>query len=203
MGGIGSGTKSGMGTTTTEEHKRIDIRYLKQLGVLGNYCSGTLSWSCNGHQSGFIDYSSSPSILTLKYRFRWNGEDWQPVTQQVRFVETPCHYGGNRKWFLCPGCERRCGILYSGGPLFLCRTCYQIPYSSQTKGPIDRMILKKQKLEDKIFDDTGFRKRKGMHWSTFKRLLKLHIELEDHIDQHIYRFYDKHLEGIPRGGWRP
>ena len=65
------------------------------------------------------------------------------------------------------------------------------------------MILKKQKLEDKIFDDTGFRKRKGMHWSTFKRLLKLHIELEDHIDQHIYRFYDKHLEGIPRGGWRP
>ena len=96
MGGIGSGNKSGMGTTTTEEHKRIDIRYLKQLGVLGNYCSGTLSWSCNGHQSGFIDYSSSPSTLILKYRFRWNGGDWQPVTQHVRFVETPC--SGSSDW---------------------------------------------------------------------------------------------------------
>ncbi|RLT90333.1 MAG: hypothetical protein D9N13_06100 [Ketobacter sp. GenoA1] len=199
MGGLGSGNKSRISNTmTTEEYKRIDIRFLKSLGVLGKYRSGILSWSCNGSQTGFINYSISPSQLNLDYRFRASGEDWQPVKQQIDLIQTNCNYGGSRMWFACPKCNRRCGVLYAGGPLFLCRKCYRIPYTSQTKGPIDRLIHKLHKLDDRLFDETGYRKRKGMHWSTFDRLINIRDDLEGRIDQLIYGL---HLEGIPRGGY--
>ncbi|AUM12474.1 hypothetical protein Kalk_08595 [Ketobacter alkanivorans] len=201
MGGIGSGRQAHRNTATAEEFKRIDIRYLKRIGILGKYRSGTLSWTCNGQQSGFINYASSPQTLTLEFRFRRYGEDWQPVTQHIQFVDSLCNYGGSRKWLECPKCERRCGVLYAGGPRFLCRTCYQIPYTSQTKGPIDRMIHRMHNLEARIFDETGYRKRKGMHWRTFERLLQQRDKLSSRIDADIYKFCSEHLEGIPRGGY--
>lgn len=202
LGGIGSGNRNQWSnTSTTEDHKRIDVGFLRKRGILNGYSSGTLTWSSNGQQTGLINYTCTLSHLILDFRYRWRGEDWQPVTQHIPLAESPCNYGGTRKWLTCPRCQRRCGALYSGGPLFLCRTCYRLPYASQTKGPIDRMILRKHKLEDRIFDESGYRKRKGMHWRTFERLLEAHDELDSRIDLQIYKHFSQHLEGIPRGGY--
>src|SRR5438094_5573832 len=35
--------------------------------------------------------------------------------QHVRISWTPCHLGGERPWFHCPGCSRRIARLYWGG----------------------------------------------------------------------------------------
>lgn len=181
MGGLGSGRPSS-GKATTQALKRIEICYLKRNGILSQIRSGQLTWSCNGEPSGFIHYTSTGNALHLEYRYRQGDGDWQPIRQTIHFTLTPCHFGGHRIWFICPHCSRRCGTLYAGGPRFLCRSCYRIPYHSQTIDRTGRMIHKLHKIADRIFDETGYRKAKGMHWKTFERLLDHYHELDERID---------------------
>lgn len=50
--------------------------------------------------------------------------------QSVQLSYSRCNYGGIRYWFLCPGCDRRVGVLYRK-PLeetFFCRTCQSLTY---------------------------------------------------------------------------
>lgn len=54
----------------------------------------------------------------------------------VYIVSTPCNYGGQRWWFRCPACNRRCRILYlaPGSVYFACRICHDLTYTSQQEG---------------------------------------------------------------------
>lgn len=47
------------------------------------------------------------------------------------------HYGGDRAYFLCPGCGRRVRFLYrpQGGGPFRCRHCWSLNYPSQQERP--------------------------------------------------------------------
>ena len=42
-------------------------------------------------------------------------------------------YGGIRYWFVCPKCQRRCGVIYQGRikKLLACRKCLGILYRKQ------------------------------------------------------------------------
>ena len=194
MGGYGSGRWYRWNKQTTiEEVRRIDIRYLKKRGWLidkpGNFMSCTLSWTCQGEPNGFINVQFHFDRLELDYRFREGDGDWVPIKQTILLENTPCHYGGSRKWFTCPECHNRVGILCGAGQLFLCRHCYQLPYGSQMESGLDRLISKKHKLGNKIFEDydgSGWRKRKGMQCNTFDRLYACYAELEDQIDTSLY-----------------
>ena len=50
---------------------------------------------------------------------------------------TPCNFGVERPWFVCPGvvngvaCGRRVAILYGPGKYSLCWHCYDLRYESQ------------------------------------------------------------------------
>lgn len=53
--------------------------------------------------------------------------------QRIELTSTPCYFGGQRKWFLCPTCSRRVGTLYCKPLLdeFLCRHCNRLLYRLQ------------------------------------------------------------------------
>lgn len=58
---------------------------------------------------------------------------------------TPCHYGGQRRWFVCPGCYQRARVLYlslttrPGQEVKpLCQKCLDMHYTSQLASYIDR-----------------------------------------------------------------
>jgi len=53
------------------------------------------------------------------------------VVTTVILTETPRHFGGSRRWFLCPRCGRRVGILHGliNHPV-ACRHCLNLTYSS-------------------------------------------------------------------------
>ncbi|MCB1667232.1 MAG: hypothetical protein R3E73_00185 [Porticoccaceae bacterium] len=197
MGGPGSGTWYRWDKETTiEEIRRIDIRYLRKQRWLStsekHYLTGSLSWTSGGEPSGSINFASYHDRLELSFKYMEGGGEWQPVKQTIWLDHTPCHYGGSRKWLLCPRCNRRVGVLCGADKLFLCRHCYQIPYRSQNEGYLDRLISKKHKLGNKIFEDydgDGWLKKKGMHWKTFEPLQKKYWEIETQIDQAICRRY--------------
>ncbi len=193
MGGPGSGGWDRWDKrTTTEEIKRIDIRYLKKHGLLSPG-RRSLSWSSGGKPSGYIQYTMRSDCMMLDFKFRRNGGEWEPVKQTINFDETNCNYGNTRKWFLCPHCNKRVAILYGEDKLFLCRHCYRLPYASQSEGCLDRMARKTRKIRHRLYiDKSAFDsakltdgiciKPKHMHWETFHRLRRAESKAEDRMN---------------------
>lgn len=88
------------------------------------------------------------------------------VDQQVFFTWTDCHYGGRRRWFLCPRCAQRVGVLYMG-KMVACRRCWDLRYPCQQDRD-ERGWSMYHRLLDKAGGDGG--KPRGMRWETYYRL---------------------------------
>jgi hypothetical protein len=178
MGGFGSGRhNSWSAKTTTESQHRVDIRWLKKQDDLRSGKAGLISWSLRGERTGSIGYRMKADRMILNYRHRPKGGDWEEVEQTILFDRTPCNYGGQRKWFLCPRCWTRVAVLYGAGKYFFCRHCYDLAYGSQQESRADRLMRKARKIRhrlgasDDLFEPIWL-KPKNMHWKTFDRLRK-------------------------------
>ena len=176
MGGSGSGSWYRWDSKiTTESQHRIDIRWLKKRGYLRPMNFGSLSWSRGNEQTGSIGFRMETDRMVLNYRHRPRGGEWENVEQVVSFDRTPCNYGGQRTWFLCPRCWRRVAVLYGAGKYFWCRHCYRLTYSSQKKNSIDRLAKKASKIRMRMGGNGSLMdlfpdKPKNMHWKTYWRL---------------------------------
>ena len=185
MGGPGSGTWYRWDRkTTTEEVHRVDIRYLRRRGFLRPGFGGSLSWSRGGEQTGWIRFKVEQDAVVLLYRHCAYGTEWRSVEERVWFDRTPCHFGGERLWFLCPHCGRRVAVLYGAGIRFLCRHCYDLPYASQNETRSDRLLRKARKIRQRLGTSDSlcepiWDKPKGMHWKTFERLVREEREAND------------------------
>ena len=168
MGGRGSGNRwRSSSTLTLEDVKRIDIRYMRRHGLLKFGYTGSLSWTYNGEPAGDIRYACHADRIVFNYRFRSGGGDWEPVEQMVYFDRTPCHIGGDRLWFLCPCCQRRCEVLAIADKYPACRKCYRLPYRSQCEDRVGRLQMRQEKLEAMLWGD----KRKWWRKAKRERLL--------------------------------
>jgi len=124
---------------TTEESKKIEMKYLKDSGYLCGWTSRIIQWTINGEPSGKIriglavDHFTDEPHAILNYKTQPCGEDWIDIEYKVEMSSTPCRYGGKRWWFHCPiaRCGRRCSILYQDRSYFVCRKCARLSYESQ------------------------------------------------------------------------
>jgi len=185
MGGIGSGRTSRWDSKNTlESCKSMDIRYFNREKLLIPGSSNSLTWSVRGREVGRIGYRVFDDYLELEFRYRRNDEEWRPVKQTIMFTQTPCNYGGHRKWFLCPDCNRRVIVLYAGGIRFLCRHCYHLVYATQHESPQKRSFTKAHKIRRKLAGYSDLTssfppKPKGMHWSTYWKLFAQGLKTEE------------------------
>ena len=113
--------------------------------------------------------------MRLVYRTKRAGDDWRDVRDKIPLVSTPTQFGGQRQWFQCPSCEKRCRILY-GGSLFRCRRCHRLRYETQYEPPFARAATRALKIRERLggrggIDDPFPAKPKGMHWKTYGRLV--------------------------------
>lgn len=181
MGGFNSGNHGGKSCTI--DMRTLDVRKLQRDGLLKPERSISLTWRRNGKPEASIDMQVHSDSVTLAYRQRDRGGEWQAMNYPVRLTYTACHYGGQRAWWLCPGagCGRRVAVLY-GGSVFACRHCQKLAYKSQRETPNDRTIRRADKVRDRLGWQAGILngnggKPKGMHWSTFARLEVQHDSL--------------------------
>ena len=166
---------------TTDEYLRLDVRWLNRQGYLRPGYSGIVNWSRRGERIGWICFDSADGEITLRYKTRPRGEEWQDRNYPVAVEWMRCRFGGNRAWFRCPSCGRRAAILY-GATLFACRRCLRLVYESTREAPYSRALTRAQAIHAKlggsgITDDPLF-KPKGMHWRTFHRLYQKFEEAE-------------------------
>lgn len=212
MGGPGSGRwyRWQGSKDTVEGCRRIDVRDWHRRGLL--YGSGFgWNWYRGWEQVASIWVRVELGRqVTLVYRVRAGGGDWQDVEQPLALAWTPCHYGGQRPWFVCPGrweCGRRVAVLYAGGRYFLCRQCYDLRYESQRADRMTRLLSKAQKIRQRLGGSASMlepfpSKPKGMHWRTYERLRWR--ELEAHhtsllaMQEHLERM-ERRVEAITQG----
>jgi hypothetical protein len=154
MGGPGSGRWYRWHTKATVEGcRRLDVRDWQRRGLLCPRMEFSWGWwNGDGRKVASINVRVQPGRVRLSYRIRRNGEDRQDIEEPVALVWTPCYYGGQRPWFICPGvvqgriCGRRVAILYGVGRYFLCRHCDDLTYESQREDLPTRLTSKAQKI---------------------------------------------------------
>jgi len=172
MGGCGSTRwRSHYRKGTTDELLRLDVLFMLRRGALKTGNMSTWSWSRHGEAFASICSTTvSADEVELHYS-TGKGDGKRQHDYGVRIAWTPCFFGGQRPWFICPRCGRMVRMLY-GGELFLCRHCQRLAYEVQRESFTARMRRRADKVRDRLgwtYDDEG-EKPKGMHWSTFDRL---------------------------------
>jgi hypothetical protein len=188
VGGVGSGSWYRFDKkTTTDECQSIDVRYLHRNGLLQPGHSFSLRWSRAGRQSGSIGgVAHDDDRVTFFYHHRrGSGGEWEEVKKTVALEWTPCNFGGQRPWFLCPGagCGRRVAVLYGPGKYFLCRHCYDLRYESQREDKTHRALRRAQKIRERLGGSANMmepfpERPKGMHHKTYRRMSWKHHEAE-------------------------
>jgi hypothetical protein len=176
MGGYGSGNWNRKDSKeTTEAQRRVDIRYLKNQGMLQPGTTGHLSYTRYGRQSGSINFRTRGDEIILDYLYRYQGGEWERVEEVVQFNRTACNFGGQRIWLTCPKCRRRVILLYGAGKCFLCRHCHNLTYATQQEREKDRLIRKAREIRERLGGDGNLLrpmpgKPRGMHRETYQRL---------------------------------
>jgi hypothetical protein len=182
MGGPGSGQWYRWNTKpTVGDYRCVDVRDWHRQRLLRPGVGFTTSWSNHqGDQIASVNVRVQDAGVTLCYGYRRGEAPWQNIEQSVSLTWTPCHYGGQRAWFRCPGvmsgriCDRQVAILYAAGRHFLCRQCYHLTYASQREDRGYRAIRRAHKIQERLGGRPGSAypfplKPKGMHWRTYHR----------------------------------
>lgn len=197
MGGIGSGYRWGDSKKTTNDCLSIDVRRWHRSGLLvaGNVFYP--QWYQHGEMVGAIGVCVESGRVTLSYHDHTLTGDYKIASYPVYLSWSPCHYGGQRPWLICPmpGCGRRVAILYRQY-IFACRHCNQLAYPSQNETVTDRLTRRADKIreilgwEPGIFNGKALRPR-GMHGRRFERLVQAHDHYVFHALMHMGKYIDE------------
>lgn len=163
MGGLGSGRWDWTRTrATTDGLMALDVRDLARGGLFtavpGFVAAGMVAWSRSGEAAGEIGVTyrgDDPDAVVLDYHAGRPGEEWQRVRERVPLDRTPCHLGGSRSWFLCPGCGSRRAVLQCVDGLFRCRGCQDLAHGSTREAARERARRRAGKLMARLGADPG------------------------------------------------
>ncbi len=164
MGGRNSGYYQRAGSVSlTTDYLDLDIRTFRKRGWLKTASNNTLTWSKNGNTTGSISYAISEDELTLNYRTRKNGGNWEDFLETIVIATTPCNFGGNRKWFKCPECAQKVLVLY-GGRFFRCRKCHGLIHPSVNESKLDRACRAIERYQSILSPDIKVGVLDGVGW---------------------------------------
>ena len=149
MGGYGSGRRHlPTRKQAAERLQQLDIRRLHRDGALRPGAIAQYAWTRQSEvEANAAIIVSRESILLVPL------EDGEPsdTGTEIPLVQTPCHYGSQRDWFLCPqpACGRRVAVLYLQRDRWACRVCHGLTYATRQAGAEDRLIWRAKKLRAK------------------------------------------------------
>lgn len=115
-----------MNQRTLENYFRIDIRQIKR--DYERYHVATYKTPYLPYQFQLTS-GSKTAMIKLYVIFHLSDHYIELNNNRVELDTTPCNYGGNRWWCICPRCGRRCAILYFND-IWQCRKCLNLVYRS-------------------------------------------------------------------------
>ena len=160
------------GRRRCDDFPAIDIRHPQHRELIDRPGSGiSWRWNRNGQPLCNVDivFHGDHAVLTDVIDRTW------PRTQSISLLRTPCHYGGTRPWFGCPGCSKRCAVLYFCDGSFRCRKCHELGYRSQLQASAERPRLIAQRIRRSLGASSNLTlpfpaKPPKMNWRTYERM---------------------------------
>jgi hypothetical protein len=145
---------------------------------------GQIRCSSAGPVDFTIDATSGPVTVFLRFSESLRmAVATVPADTSVWVLPTQPTYGGERWWFVCAACGRRCGAIYSlprghfraHGMAWACRRCQRLVYPSQREGTGERALRRLRKVLYRAgaawsSNCLPRHRPKGMHRRTFERL---------------------------------
>lgn len=121
----------------------------------------------------------------------------------VRIAQHKLHFGGYRRWLVCPTCKARREALYVDGHSIACRMCLGLRYASQHENVRDRMFRRANAIRKRLGWKPGTAnplggKPKGMHWRTYQRLMDEHEQLADALTISVSKWVDRAEDRLSR-----
>ena len=122
------------------------------------YRSGTLHWTSGitGRKDtiGYELNMNARPYIRLTYTTTTRTGEKIDSDYRISLTTTGCYLGGERYWFLCPGCVRRAGILYqtSQSTTFICRKCNNLTYKSCNESHANSRSFFKSFFQMSMFD---------------------------------------------------
>lgn len=130
-----------------DDYRKLTIFKLNEHTSIRHTKNGSISWGSYLSPDFKLDYSIyfdwmywEDHYIELSYRdYDFDGREIN-LSYRVALTTTPCNYGGERFWFICPAvrngvdCKRRVGVLYKpkrGCPYFACLRCHNLTYESR------------------------------------------------------------------------
>lgn len=179
MGGFGSGRWFfHERKDIVDSYLFIDINKLNRDGLLKPGMFYSFHWNNKqGKKLASIAIKVVLNHLEFTYRYSSKGTKPESVTYEVPVEWSPCNFGGERPWFICPGrgCWSRVARLYLIGKYFRCRHCSNLGYHTQRLDRFSRLLDKANSIRDRLGGKPGMLssfpdKPKGMHWKTYYRM---------------------------------
>jgi hypothetical protein len=168
------------GFDNLDSRHSINLTSLRKWGALEpGWRSYTIRWTRDGMERGKVSYETRIAVQdkTDMVRLQYTATDKSGCSREMDY-EVPltsisCGYGGRKWFFKCPGCYRRCRILYEHGAHFVCRKCTGLWYDSQTY--ITNRFRTVQNLfdADKLEETLTRRYYRGVPTRKYRRILKL------------------------------
>jgi hypothetical protein len=162
---------------TTAEALALDIRELHPQRELVAGSSIICDWKYGGRIVSQVAVEIRRNSLVLRFARTTSLGSLEPVVSVVSFTSTPCHFGGERRWFRCPKCNRRIAVIYCLSGAFQCLRCHDLAYPSQRKrtNPADRARERAQAIRLRLGGSGNLFERfpakpKWMRWRTYWHL---------------------------------
>lgn len=183
MGGSGSGSWYRWDSKSClEDQLKIDARLFKKRGIFDDGFH-TLTWRLGDDvlfRASFV-VEGDKMIVASKWHDSTTGL-LESMEKLIRISQTPCGFGGNRKWLICPHCKSRMAVLVLKPPTVGCRHCLDLAYFCQRENSSYRALRRRNKIASRLDRDEYFgemlEKPKGMHWRTFNRLVEEHDDAD-------------------------
>lgn len=136
---------------------------------------------------------------TVRYRQR----EWP-----VELTYTSPHFGGERRWMMCPMCKGRRQALYISCDVLACRACLSLRYESQTENLRARRLRRIEKIRQKLGWQAGLLTPYGskpprMQWKTYIALRLELADLTDALLMNMLQWVDRLEEHLNRPEVQP
>lgn len=156
----------------TNELVALNLSIFAQDGLDGDV-SRVLSWSNGKGRVGRARCNLSDQRALIHFE----SVHGAVVHQEIDLTITHPHFGGVRRWFVCPECRRRCRVLYHLDR-FICRCCAGAVYPSQYDWVRVPGEAKAKRVRDRFgvmggHEALSVSKPKGMHWRKFREMERL------------------------------
>ena len=156
---------------TTDATLALDIRELQRCADLRGYSSRSVHWT-RGYSKSSVAVSVRDGATVIVSYADASGDSH---SETLGVTWTHPNYGGERPWWTCPSCSRRCAIVYAlGVNPFVCRLCSSLTYVTAQSDGFTRAMRKSVERKRRLGWEIGKpfpTKPKGMHWRTWERLI--------------------------------